>query len=120
MRKKLIDDIIRKHRMIKVKPKVDTRRIRAKKYEKKKRKKKRVVGSKVRRKKSTGKGGSCPECGDFHFKKRGATCKIRDLKVNMLVNQIMNSSDEIKVIFFVMNDPICSVHMSIETFGHFK
>ena len=40
---------------------------------------------------------ACPECGDIHFKKSD-TCKVRELKVKMIVQQIMKHSENIKVV----------------------
>ena len=34
----------------------------------------------------------CPECRDFHFKKSD-TCKVRELKVKMIVQQIKHSGN---------------------------
>ena len=43
---------------------------------------------------------ACPECGDFHYRKSDI-CKVRELKVKMIVQQIMNQSVNIKVSKFV-------------------
>ena len=39
---------------------------------------------------------ACPDCGDFHFKKSDI-CKVREMKVKMIVQQIMTHSKDIKV-----------------------
>ena len=76
---------------------------RRRKYEEKQReirrkkrlRKVKVISSKVRRKKKLGQVAACPECGDFHYKKSDV-CRVRELKVKMIVQQIMTSSKNIK------------------------
>ena len=78
---------------------------RRKNYEKmqreitKKRRLKKVISTKARRKKKTKSHqvSACPDCGDFHFKKSD-TCKVREMKVKMIVQQIMTHSKDIKVL----------------------
>ena len=101
VRKQLIDEIIKKHRMIK-KPTDEEKLKRRKRYEEKqreirrKRRIRKVLSTKVKRKKLP-QVSACPECGDFHFKKSD-TCKVRELKVKMIVQQIMKHSENIKVV----------------------
>ena len=96
----MIDEIIKKHRMMK-KPTDEEKLKRRKKYEDKqreirrKRRIRKVVSTKVRRKKIPTVS-ACPECGDFHYKKSDQ-CKVRELKVKMIVQQIMKHSENIKV-----------------------
>ena len=100
VRKQLIDEIIKKHKMIK-KPTDEEKLKRRKRYEDKqreirrKRRIRKVVSTKVKRKKLP-QVSACPECGDFHFKKSDQ-CKVRELKVKMIVQQIMKHSENIKV-----------------------
>ena len=100
VRKQLIDEIIKKHRMVK-KPTDEEKLKRRKRYENKqreirrKRRIRKVVSTKVKKKKLP-QASACPECGDFHFKKSD-TCKVRELKVKMIVQQIMKHSENIKV-----------------------
>ena len=106
VRRRLIEDIIRKHKMVREKGKKKEEEEEAAKRRKRKKPaegqqrqkkggKKKIVSSKVR-KKSSAKVSACPECGDFHFKK-GDRCRIRDLRVKMIVQQILRNSDNIKV-----------------------
>ena len=99
VRKQLIDEIIKKHKMAK-KPTDEEKLKRRKKYEEKQRelrrkRRRKVLSTKIKRKKLP-QVAACPDCGEFHFK-RSDTCKVRELKVKMIVQQIMKSSENIKV-----------------------
>ena len=60
-----------------------------------------VISTKARKKrKKAPQVSACPECGDFHYRKSDI-CKVRELKVKMIVQQIMNQSVNIKVSKFV-------------------
>ena len=61
-----------------------------------KRRLRKVISSKVRRKKKLVQVSACPECGDFHTKKSDV-CRVRELKVKMIVQQIIKHSENIKV-----------------------
>ena len=96
----MIDEIIKKHKGMK-KPTDEEKLKRRKRYEDKqreirrKRRIRKVVSTKVKRKKIP-QVSACPECGDFHLKKSDQ-CKVRELKVKMIVQQIMKHSEIIKV-----------------------
>ena len=74
---------------------------RRRKYEEKqreirrKKRQRKVISSKVRRKKKIVQVSACPECGDFHYKKSDV-CRVRELKVKMIVKQILTHSEDIK------------------------
>ena len=77
---------------------------RRKNYEKiqreisKKRRIKKIISTKARKmkKNKSHQVSACSDCGDFHFKKSDI-CKVREMKVKMIVQQIMTHSKDIKV-----------------------
>ena len=64
----------------------------------KKKRLKKVISTKARKmkKSKSQQVSACPDCGDFHFKKSDI-CKVREMKVKMIVQQIMTHSNDIKV-----------------------
>ena len=89
------------------KPKTDFDKLRRRKmYEenqrelmRKKRRLKKVISTKAKRRKKKPTVSACPECGDFHYKK-SEVCKVREMKVKMIVQQIMRHSENIKVKYY--------------------
>ena len=101
VRKQLIEEIMKKHRSVRA-PATDHEKLkRRRRYEerqreiRRKRRLRKVISSKVRKKKKLVQVAACPECGDFHHKKSDV-CRVRELKVKMIVQQIMTSSKNIK------------------------
>ena len=91
------------------KPKNDFEKLRRRKnYEEKqreirrKKRQRKVISTKAKSKKRKRitQITACPECGDFHSKKSDI-CKVRELKVKMIVQQIMKHSENIKVIIYL-------------------
>ena len=86
------------------KPKTDFEKLKRRKlYEanqrelmRRKRRLKKVISTKAKRRKKKPQVSACPECGEFHHKKSDV-CRVRELKVKMIVQQIMKHSENIKV-----------------------
>ena len=86
------------------KPKTDFEKLKRRKlYEanqrelmRRKRRLKKVISTKAKRRKKKPQVSACPECGEFHHKK-SVVCRVRELKVKMIVQQIMKHSENIKV-----------------------
>ncbi|XP_023341552.1 uncharacterized protein LOC111711421 [Eurytemora carolleeae] len=101
VRNRLIEDIIKKHKMLRTasdREKAARRKQfdekRKEKSKKKKKKKKRIIASKLKKKVCL-KQNVCSTCGDLHLK-RGTQCKLRDLRVRIMVQQILQNSQDIK------------------------
>ena len=85
------------------KPKTDFEKLKRRKlYEanqrelmRRKRRLKKVISTKAKRRKKKAQVSACPECGEFHHK--SDVCRVRELKVKMIVQQIMKHSENIKV-----------------------
>ena len=109
---------MKKHR-ISGKPTSDYDKLkRRKNYEEKqreirrKKKLRKVISTKAKKKrKKTGQISACPECGDFHTKKSDV-CKVREMKVKMIVQQIMTHSESIKVNNNIINFPQSKLYCS--------
>ena len=55
-----------------------------------------VISTKARRRRKVAQVTACGDCGDFHAR-RSDVCRVRELRVKMLVQQIMGTSKDIKV-----------------------
>ena len=76
-----------------------------------------VISTKARKKrKKAPQVSACPECGDFHYRKSDI-CKVRELKVKMIVQQIMNQSVNIKVSKFVNFTDLVKYGRNDQTLG---
>jgi hypothetical protein len=107
LRKQLINNIIRKHALLSVTPRVDSnlgKKIPSKRdlekwklkrarkvQERSSRKRRKVVSTK--RKRLAVRMKACHTCGDFHFRK---SCASMDMKINLLVKQIHQKTEVIR------------------------
>ena len=97
------------------KPKTDFEKLKRRKlYEanqrelmRRKRRLKKVISTKAKRRKKKAQVSACPECGEFHHK--SDVCRVRELKVKMIVQQIMKHSENIKVGGFNINNKVKTI-----------